>query len=116
MNTHESPIGIKYVNGKRNGIGEPSTLGRKSPKFLESAEFASDKTAACGIEDNMSINDNVPTFLEDYDIYFDNCNLTEVIKKLQKIAQAPNASKLNIAFPRHITDALCGDPRIQSYS
>ena len=37
---------------------------------------------------------------------FDNCNLTEVIKFLQKLAKSLDASKLNIAFTKHITDAL----------
>ena len=37
---------------------------------------------------------------------FDNCNLTEVIKVLQKLAKTPNASKMNLAFTKHITSAL----------
>ena len=44
--------------------------------------------------------------LLDDEIDFDNCNLIEVIKFLQKLAKSPDASKLNIAFTKHITDDL----------
>ena len=37
---------------------------------------------------------------------FDNCTLSDVIKFLQKMAKDPNASKLNIAFIKHITNSL----------
>ena len=54
----------------------------------------------------IQTNDDPPNLLKDDEIDFDNCNLTEVIKFLQKLAKSPDASKLNIAFTKHITDAL----------
>ena len=54
----------------------------------------------------QTTNDDPPSFFKDDEIDFDNCNLTEVIKFLQKIAKLPDASKLNVAFTKHITDAL----------
>lgn len=47
-----------------------------------------------------------PSILDENDIDFDNCNLTEVIKFLQRIAKTSNTSKINMAFTKHITDAL----------
>ena len=40
------------------------------------------------------------------DLDFLDCNLTEVIKFLQRMARDPNTSKLNMAFTEHITNAL----------
>ena len=37
---------------------------------------------------------------KDDEIDFDNCNITEVIKFLEKLAKSPDASKLNIAFTK----------------
>ena len=34
------------------------------------------------------------------------CNISELIKFLQKLAKSPNASAMNMAFTKHITDAL----------
>jgi hypothetical protein len=42
--------------------------------------------------------------LNDFDV--DGCNISEVILFLQKFALTPNASSLNIAFIKHITNAL----------
>jgi len=50
---------------------------------------------------------NSSTTLDDnYDFDLDGCNISEVIKFLQKLAKSPNASALNMAFTKHITDAL----------
>ena len=46
------------------------------------------------------------------EIDIDNCNLTEVIKFLQKIAKSPDASKLNIFFETFMT---VGKTPIASY-
>ena len=35
-----------------------------------------------------------------------NCNISEVIKFLQKLATSPNSSSLNLAFTTHIINAL----------
>jgi hypothetical protein len=37
---------------------------------------------------------------------FDNCNFCGVIKFLQKLPQSPNPSAINMAFTKHITNAL----------
>jgi hypothetical protein len=37
---------------------------------------------------------------------FDVCNISEVILFLQKLAKSPNASSMNMAFTKHITNAL----------
>jgi hypothetical protein len=48
--------------------------------------------------------DNSSTYFNDFDI--DGCNISEVILFLQKLALSPNASSMNIAFTKHITNAL----------
>jgi hypothetical protein len=42
--------------------------------------------------------------LNDFDV--DGCNISEVILFLQKLALSPNASSINVAFTKHITNAL----------
>ena len=54
----------------------------------------------------QTTNEEPPSLFKDDEIDFDNWNLTEVIKFLQKLSKSPDASKLNIAFTKHITDAL----------
>ena len=50
------------------------------------------------MEDNNSITFN------DFDV--DGCNISEVILFLQNLALSPNASSMNVAFTKHITNAL----------
>ena len=106
FSTHEYPNAPKHVDVKTNGIGEVITLGRKSPKNLESENLSSEKIAESGLDDNMTLGETFPTKFEDDKIDFDNCTISDVIKFLQKLAKDPNASKLNIAFTKHITNAL----------
>jgi hypothetical protein len=40
----------------------------------------------------------------DFDV--DGCNISEVILFLQKLALSPNGSSMNVAFTKHITNAL----------
>ena len=54
----------------------------------------------------QTTNDDPPSLFKYDEIDFDNCNLTEVINFLQKLAMSPDASRLNIAFTEHITNAL----------
>ena len=49
---------------------------------------------------------NGPIALDDDDLDFDNCNISEVIMFLQKLARSHNASTNNLAFTKHITNAL----------
>jgi hypothetical protein len=50
--------------------------------------------------------DNGPTTFDsnDFDLY--GCNISEVIMFLQNLARSPNASAMNMAFAKHITNAL----------
>src|SRR4051794_32562985 len=50
--------------------------------------------------------DDCPFTFDDSDFNFDGCNVTEVIKFLQRLAETLNASEINIAFPKHITNAI----------
>jgi hypothetical protein len=51
-----------------------------------------------------SMGDNRSTSFNDFDI--DGCNISEVILFLQKLALSRNASSMNVAFTKHITNAL----------
>jgi hypothetical protein len=51
-----------------------------------------------------SMGDNISTSFNDFDV--DCCNISEVIFFLQKLALSPNASSVNVAFTKHITNAL----------
>src|SRR3954470_24985101 len=50
--------------------------------------------------------DNFPFTFDENDFYFDGCNVTEVIKFLKKLSETPNTSKINVAFTKHITNAI----------
>src|SRR5215203_1676110 len=50
--------------------------------------------------------DNSPFTFDINDFDFDGLNISAVIKFLQKIARSPNASAINMAFTKHITNAL----------
>src|SRR5664279_5113397 len=106
LSSYESPTGPRYANAKRIGIGEVSTLGRWSPKSSESVKSVMDKNVESGLEDNETLDDVAPTIFGYNDLDFYDCNITEVIKFLQKIAKSPDVSRLNMAFTKHITDAL----------
>jgi hypothetical protein len=69
----------------------------KKPK---TAETFSNKSA----EIFQSMGDNSSTSFNDFDV--DGCNISEVILFLQKFALSPNASSVNVAFTKHITNAL----------
>jgi hypothetical protein len=48
--------------------------------------------------------DNSSTTFNDFDV--DCCNISEVILFWKKLARSPNASSMNVAFTKHITNAL----------
>jgi hypothetical protein len=50
--------------------------------------------------------DNGPTTFDSSDFDLDGCNISKVIMFLQKLARSPNASAMNMAFSKHITNAL----------
>ena len=47
-----------------------------------------------------------PFTFDNNDLDFDDCNISEVIKFLQKLVKSPSASAMNKAFTQHITNAL----------
>src|SRR3954462_4438083 len=49
---------------------------------------------------------NCPFTFDENDFDFDGCNITEVIKFLQRLAETPNSSEINVAFTKHITNAI----------
>jgi hypothetical protein len=69
----------------------------KKPK---TAETFSNKSA----EISWSMGDNSSTTFNYF--YVDGCNISEVILFLQKLSLSHNASSMNVAFTKHITNAL----------
>ncbi|KAK1685200.1 hypothetical protein QYE76_046048 [Lolium multiflorum] len=90
------------INGKIIGVGNVSTPSAKRAKLPETAETACDKTA----EIFQNIGDNDSIAVEHNVLDFDDYHITEVIKFLQKLARSPNASAINLAFTKYITNAL----------
>ncbi|KAK1649153.1 hypothetical protein QYE76_066958 [Lolium multiflorum] len=93
------------INGKIIGVGNvstPSAKHAKLPEIAKTAETACDKTA----EIFSNIGDNDPIAVAHNGLDFDDCHISEVIKFLQKLAKSPNASAINLAFTKHITNAL----------
>ncbi|KAK1660274.1 hypothetical protein QYE76_048433 [Lolium multiflorum] len=93
------------INGKIIGVGNvstPSAKRAKLPEIAKTAETACDKTA----EFFSNIGDNDPIAVYHNGLDFDDCHISEVIKFLQKLARSPNASAINLAFTKHITNAL----------
>ncbi|KAK1696173.1 hypothetical protein QYE76_012870 [Lolium multiflorum] len=92
------------INGKIIGVGNVSTPSAKrtKPEIAKTAETACDKTA----EIFSNLGDNDPIAVAHNELDFDDCHISEVIKFLQKLAKSPNASAINLAFTKHITNAL----------
>jgi hypothetical protein len=49
---------------------------------------------------------NGPTTFDINDFDLDGCNISKVIMFLQNLARSPNASAMNMAFTKYITNAL----------
>jgi hypothetical protein len=81
------------------GVGKVPTPSAKLPKTTETFSNRS-------VEIFRSMGDNGPTIFDDNDFDLDVCNISEVIMFLQKLARSPNASAMNMAFTKHITNAL----------
>jgi hypothetical protein len=79
------------------GVDKIPTPCAKKPK---TAKTYSNKSA----EIFWSMGDNSSTTFNDFGV--DGCNISEVILFLQKLASSPNASSMNVAFTKHITNAL----------
>jgi hypothetical protein len=79
------------------GVEKIPTPCAKLPK---STEIFSNKSA----EIFRSMGDYSSTTFNDFDV--DGCNISKVILFLQKLDISPNASSMNVAFTKHITNAL----------
>jgi hypothetical protein len=79
------------------GVEKIPTHCVKKPK---TAETFSNKSA----EIFWSMRDNSSITFNDFDV--NGCNIFEVILFLQKVALSPNASSMNVAFTKHIMNAL----------
>jgi hypothetical protein len=86
------------TNGKVGDEGKPTPTTKK-PRTIKPV---SDKCA----EIFQSMGNNSPFTFDNNDFDFDSCNISEVIKFLQKLAKSPDASAMNIAFTQHIMNAL----------
>ncbi|KAE8778580.1 hypothetical protein D1007_48479 [Hordeum vulgare] len=89
FSTHRTPS----PNGPINGDANTSTIGQEGSLNLETTK-------------RMSLDDITITLINDSNLDFDNCNLSEVIAFLQRMAKDPHTSTLNIALTGHITNAL----------
>jgi hypothetical protein len=81
------------------GVEKIPTPCAKLPKTRETF---SNKSA----EIFWSMGDNSSTTFDSNDFDVDGCNISEVILFLQNLAKSPNASSMNMAFTKHITNAL----------
>src|SRR4051812_30935193 len=87
------------TNGKSESVGKVPLIYRNVQK---PSKIVPDKCAK--IFRNMG--DNCPFTFDDNDFDFDGCNVTEVIKFLQRLSETPNATEINVAFTKHITNAI----------
>jgi hypothetical protein len=85
------------INDETNGVEKATTPTANLP---ETTEIVPKKSAEIFL--NMG-NNGLATFDKND---FDDCNISEVIKFLQKLARSPNASAIIMAFTKHITNAL----------
>jgi hypothetical protein len=79
------------------GVEKSPTPCAKKPKTAKAFSTKSvKKIRSMGDDSSISF----------YDFDVDGCNISEVILFLQKLALSPNASPMNVAFTKHITNAL----------
>jgi hypothetical protein len=81
------------------GVGKVPASSAKLPKTTKTFSNKSAKKF-------RSMGGNGPTTFDNNDFGLDGCNISEVIMFLQKLARSPNASAMNMAYTKHITDAL----------
>jgi hypothetical protein len=79
------------------GVEKTPTPCAKKPKTAKKKSTKSAKKF-------RSMEDNSSTSFNDFDV--NGCNISEVILFLQNLALSPNASSMNVAFTKHITNAL----------
>ena len=83
-------------------VGNVSTISAKKFKLPDSTTDVPSKSA----EISRDVGDNGALVFDDNTFNFENCNITEVIMFLQKLAKSPNGSKINRTFTEHIIKAL----------
>src|SRR3954468_23185012 len=79
--------------GPINGDATTSTLEEKTSMNIEAFK-------------QVSLNYITTSLIDSSDLDFDNCTLPEVIGFLHKMSRDPRTSTLNLAFTKHITNAL----------
>jgi hypothetical protein len=79
------------------GVEKTPTPCAKKPKIAKTFSTKSAKKI-------WSTEDNSSTTFNDFDV--DGCNISEVIFFFQKLALSPNVSSMNVAFTKHIINAL----------
>src|ERR1041385_5486036 len=79
--------------GPINGDAMTSTTEEEIPMTIEATK-------------QVSLKDTTTTLLDISDLDFDNCTLSEVIRFLHKMSRDPHTTTLNLAFTKHITNAL----------
>jgi hypothetical protein len=79
------------------GVDKTPTPCAKKPKTAKTFSTKSAKFF-------WSMGDDSSSTFNDFDI--DGCNISEVILFLQNLALSPNTSSMNVAFTKHITNAL----------
>src|ERR1041385_9436044 len=89
VSTHHTPSPI----GPINGDATTSTINEETSMNIEALK-------------QVSLNDITTSLIDSSDLDFDNCTLPEVIVLLHKIFRDPHTSTLNLAFTKHITNAL----------
>jgi hypothetical protein len=81
------------------GVEKIPTPCANLPKTMETFSNKSAKKI-------WSMGDNGSTTFDSNDFDVDGCNISEVILFFQKLAKSPNASSMNMAVTKHITNAL----------
>src|SRR3954453_7579500 len=79
------------TNGKSESVGKFPPIYRKVQKLIKNVP---DKCA----EIFRNMGENFPFTFDDNDFDFDGCNVTEVIIFLQRLAETPNTSEINVGF------------------
>ena len=95
---HAPPV----VCEKVVSVGHVSTISAKKFKLPDSTTVVPSKSA----EIFRDVGDNGAFVFYDNNFDFENCNITEVIMFLQKLAKSPNSNKINRTFTKHIIKAL----------
>ena len=99
FDTHHTPSPSRLTNG----IVHTSTLEHISSPIQEATKVVVGETRD---NDGIALPNKSTSLFDEDDLDFEDYNLTEVIKCLQRMARDPNTSKLNSTFTEHITNSL----------